>query len=62
MSHYKTRTYEAEIADISKDGKQIRIIKRTEDRYRPDETEHILTMDRDKAEKLYKSLGDVLDD
>lgn len=60
MSRWKTRRYEAEIADTSKDGKQVHIMKRTEDRYRPDETKRLETIDLEQAKELHESLEETI--
>lgn len=61
MMHHRT-VYEAEVADISRDGKNFRIVKRREDGgYQLDTPKDVATLDERQAKELCKSLQEAID-
>jgi len=60
MRHRKAKIT-AEFADVSRDGKQVRIVKTTRSRFAPEQDEEIALIDWDQAEELRDSLDEVLE-
>jgi hypothetical protein len=54
--------YDAEIADITRDGKQIRIVKQRENAtFAIEPPEYVETMDVEQARELCESLEEAID-
>lgn len=54
--------YEAEVAEKTRDGKQVRIVRRRENGpFELESPQHIVTLDVDQATELRESLEEAID-
>lgn len=54
--------YEAEVAEKSRDGKQVRIVRRRENGpFELESPQHVVTMDVEQARELHESLEEATD-
>ena len=57
---YRKTTYQAERAEVSSDGKHVRIVKERTGQYAPEDAKHVARLREEQARDLRNSLNDVL--